>query len=652
MKKMKFKLSAFIAIASMVFSGITSSYAQFNKVYDVQGSNDKDQNPQIILKLSNGNSLYYYEKGWSHDSSRKMAIHEIDANGNTITNQEISWPSNIQNILPSNNYRLSCVETNGGKLMISFVGELNSSLNPLGTFVALVDYQNGLVDWCTQVANDNPLTGFLLIKSNNQEEETYILVSNHNPVGMQTSNGNVLVANGRCIYAAEITISGVVNWQRFYPTVVTFPSTNTRYYEEDLMWIPTDITFNSGRNSYDIVGVTEGADNLLFLFSIDGTGNIAQDYYTWDIGHAVKSLPCIAYIPDNNQLAVSYGYSWLGGPKQINNCGGEIENYLGLHIFDANNYTNTLFTSTYFGQTTAFPSTDPNLVDEPVKISYDDENYIIACNVLNAKSNGISCQYRYTAALLFINRTNNLGSPTRYLEYPNTDSKYEYTRLFDMHVEKTGSREIQLIGRTDKESDLVSSFQDANGVWWNVWETGHKIRAIKTNSGGNTCFEYQMATSQHPLSFQEGQNNTVVNRINGYESHEISLSRENIDVVGCELGLSPEGGNQNKSSNNSQKLSSTQFLQIKNGVTVEKEKIGNVDSKLIVSPIPANQSISVLVPNNFKTSAIQIFDLSGKSIADYKVIENSNQLKLDISKLSSGIYYLRIRNITGKFIKE
>ncbi|MBI5372076.1 MAG: fibronectin type III domain-containing protein [Sphingobacteriales bacterium] len=77
---------------------------------------------------------------------------------------------------------------------------------------------------------------------------------------------------------------------------------------------------------------------------------------------------------------------------------------------------------------------------------------------------------------------------------------------------------------------------------------------------------------------------------------------------------------------------------------------------LALFPNPARQRLSVYVANFDKQKVIEIFNISGQRVMLLKEIENN--LSLDVSKLTGGIYLLRVSSTDGtlvsqdKFIKE
>ncbi len=68
-----------------------------------------------------------------------------------------------------------------------------------------------------------------------------------------------------------------------------------------------------------------------------------------------------------------------------------------------------------------------------------------------------------------------------------------------------------------------------------------------------------------------------------------------------------------------------------------------------VFPNPANNNLTVQL-EELDNSNIEIYDTKGSLLYEEHLYENT--LNIDISKLSKGVYFIKINNITSKFIKE
>jgi hypothetical protein len=75
--------------------------------------------------------------------------------------------------------------------------------------------------------------------------------------------------------------------------------------------------------------------------------------------------------------------------------------------------------------------------------------------------------------------------------------------------------------------------------------------------------------------------------------------------------------------------------------------------KMISFPNPSSNKINVKNPlKNNENEKIQVFDINGRKVLEKKIIGNGENIQLDISKLSKGIYNYRIREFGNKFVKE
>lgn len=72
-----------------------------------------------------------------------------------------------------------------------------------------------------------------------------------------------------------------------------------------------------------------------------------------------------------------------------------------------------------------------------------------------------------------------------------------------------------------------------------------------------------------------------------------------------------------------------------------------IDGEIKVYPNPTTQFLFFTVKSKIKITEVQIFDLSGKSISNLKVVDNV----VDLSFLQKGIYLIYIKNSEIKPIK-
>lgn len=95
------------------------------------------------------------------------------------------------------------------------------------------------------------------------------------------------------------------------------------------------------------------------------------------------------------------------------------------------------------------------------------------------------------------------------------------------------------------------------------------------------------------------------------------------------------------------KYDATESVDCFAGTGVETQEVKNIN----VYPNPASDYLFI---NQDKTGInnIRIFNVAGKEIMNYQTINLDNKLKIDISKLPSGIYFIEVENKLAKFIKK
>jgi len=85
--------------------------------------------------------------------------------------------------------------------------------------------------------------------------------------------------------------------------------------------------------------------------------------------------------------------------------------------------------------------------------------------------------------------------------------------------------------------------------------------------------------------------------------------------------------------------------------TIQESFFGN--KKFNAYPNPSTNSINIANPlkKNEKENII-VYDINGRKVLEKEVIGNGENIKLNISSLSKGIYNYRIRENGNKFVKE
>lgn len=75
--------------------------------------------------------------------------------------------------------------------------------------------------------------------------------------------------------------------------------------------------------------------------------------------------------------------------------------------------------------------------------------------------------------------------------------------------------------------------------------------------------------------------------------------------------------------------------------------------KIISFPNPSSNMINITNPlKNNEKEKIEVYDINGRKVLEKEIIGNGENIELNISNLSTGIYNYRIRNYENKFMKE
>jgi hypothetical protein len=77
--------------------------------------------------------------------------------------------------------------------------------------------------------------------------------------------------------------------------------------------------------------------------------------------------------------------------------------------------------------------------------------------------------------------------------------------------------------------------------------------------------------------------------------------------------------------------------------------------KITISPNPANSFIQLALPDT-KIVGIEIFNSNGQTVVSQSISELNELVKIDVSKLKAGFYFLKVYSekgtFTGKFVKN
>ena len=94
-----------------------------------------------------------------------------------------------------------------------------------------------------------------------------------------------------------------------------------------------------------------------------------------------------------------------------------------------------------------------------------------------------------------------------------------------------------------------------------------------------------------------------------------------------------------------------QLSQVDNDGTVSKSEIRSIDFDFKQVEIYPNPVIDKLMVNGFEGGALQIVNLEGKIMFE-KEFDSIDELSLEVSFLSAGVYFLRTDQHELRFIKR
>ena len=85
-------------------------------------------------------------------------------------------------------------------------------------------------------------------------------------------------------------------------------------------------------------------------------------------------------------------------------------------------------------------------------------------------------------------------------------------------------------------------------------------------------------------------------------------------------------------------------------VITDIEEIADESGNVMVFPNPGNSELNVLIAESNESAEIQIYDIQGRLVLEQNV--ESGVTTIDTSKLSAGLYFWKVGNETGKWIKS
>ena len=95
---------------------------------------------------------------------------------------------------------------------------------------------------------------------------------------------------------------------------------------------------------------------------------------------------------------------------------------------------------------------------------------------------------------------------------------------------------------------------------------------------------------------------------------------------------------------------------LKNEVIVKQEQEQeDLGEEIRIYPNPVTSSLQIVIPSSGRTSGdstVSIINILGKVLKSYTYKAFQSSLKIDLSHLSTGVYYVKVLNLEGKTVKK
>jgi hypothetical protein len=87
--------------------------------------------------------------------------------------------------------------------------------------------------------------------------------------------------------------------------------------------------------------------------------------------------------------------------------------------------------------------------------------------------------------------------------------------------------------------------------------------------------------------------------------------------------------------------------------TVIVQNIMEEDANVVIYPNPAHLSVSLMLTDKTDATDVFIYDVYGRIVKQYKLLSFGEAgVRLDVSSLQAGVYFVKIGDWSGKFVKE
>lgn len=383
--------------------------------------------------------------------------------------------------------------------------------------------------------------------------------------------------------------------------------------------------------------VTETNDiNWKLLFS---DSNQITKYGIWQDNPYIRKMKCVS---DNEILTFS------------RNNKRPFFNYIGVY-----NISKNTFNKNFFGSDTLYPVLDVDFINSNSVIACSYKDFYISNDGFKTFANK---KFKLADSGFYASSLKYFNDGTVYLKAVD-DSLNSYFIKSD-----TSFNEFFISGicnQSNANFHFISKKVGFVNFYKNINDKSYEIYILRTSDGGenwNTVFK----DTSNDL-----RNLSTIKFSNFDEQNMIAFGQVNILIISTDGGLIWEN-QYNK--NNSGLFSRNEHYSVSYGNSAKNifvfswllgyyvyddgTDVNEITDGSIVSPNPARDYIEIqnIILSETKNSELDIYNITGEKIHTSSSLRNATpkngNLRIDISQLIPGVYFIKIGNKYEKFIKE
>lgn len=77
-----------------------------------------------------------------------------------------------------------------------------------------------------------------------------------------------------------------------------------------------------------------------------------------------------------------------------------------------------------------------------------------------------------------------------------------------------------------------------------------------------------------------------------------------------------------------------------------------INTEIAIFPNPAESEIHFTLPEKYEMAKVSIFNVVGKEVVSLKLDHAQNEIEINVQGLPQGVYFIRVKNLAGKFVKH